>query len=248
MIDFLFESAVAPFTIALGILAGLLVLELVALLVGGSLFGGESDAGADFDADVDLDADLDVDAELDMAAAFGADLDADLAGGELAELPETTAAAPFNPGLTGWLGLGKMPFLIWLATMCLSFGLSGLGLQMALRDFLGFTLPAGLASLPALFVSLWFTRGFGAWFARVLPQTETSALSESSLGRRRGVVTQGTAARGRPAEVRVMDGYGNAHYLRAEPMSEGDEISAGTEVLVIRDRRAKAYVLVPVSE
>ncbi|MCJ8333124.1 MAG: YqiJ family protein, partial [Epibacterium sp.] len=93
-----------------------------------------------------------------------------------------------------------------------------------------------------------FTRGFGAWFARVLPQTETSALSESSLGRRRGVVTQGTAARGRPAEVRVMDGYGNAHYLRAEPMSEGDEISAGTEVLVIRDRRAKAYVLVPVSE
>ena len=38
MIDFLFESAVAPFTIALGILAGLLVLELVALLVGGSLF------------------------------------------------------------------------------------------------------------------------------------------------------------------------------------------------------------------
>jgi hypothetical protein len=45
-----------------------------------------------------------------------------------------------------------------------------------------------------------------------------------------------------------MDGYGNAHYLRAEPMSEGDEISAGTEVLVIRDRRAKAYVLVPVSE
>ena len=248
MIDFLFESAVAPFTVALGILAGLLVLELMALLVGGSLFGGESDAGADFDADVGLDVDLDVDAGLDMEAAFDADLEADLAGGELAELPETTAAAPVNPRLTGWLGLGKMPFLIWLATMCLSFGLSGLGLQTGLRDFLGFTLPAGLASLPALFVALWFTRGFGAWFARVLPQTETSALSESSLGRRRGVVTQGTAARGRPAEVRVMDGYGNAHYLRAEPMSEGDEISAGTEVLVIRDRRAKAYVLVPVSE
>ena len=183
-----------------------------------------------------------------MSAAFDADLDADLAGGELAELPETTASAPVNPGLTGWLGLGKMPFLIWLASMCLSFGLSGLGLQSALRDALGFTLSPALASVPALIVALWFTRGFGAWFARVLPHTETSALSENALGRRRGVITQGTAARGRPAEVRVQDRYGNAHYLRAEPMSDGEQISAGTEVLVIRDRRAKAYVLVPVSD
>ena len=99
------------------------------------------------------------------------------------ELPETSAAAPVDPGLTGWLGLGKMPFLIWLASMCLSFGLTGLGLQTGLRDLMGFVLPPALASLPALGAALWFTRGFGAWFARVLPQTETSALSERSLGR-----------------------------------------------------------------
>lgn len=77
---------------------------------------------------------------------------------------------------------------------------------------------------------------------------ETEALSERSLGRRRGVVTQGTAAKGRPAEVRVMDRYGNAHYLRAEPFAKGEEITQGTEVLVIRDRRQDAYVLIPLSE
>ena len=53
---------------------------------------------------------------------------------------------------------------------------------------------------------------------------------------------------GRPAEVRVIDGYGNAHYLRAEPLKEGETIAQGTEVLVIRDRRKGSYVLVAVSE
>ena len=105
-----------------------------------------------------------------------------------------------------------------------------------------------LAAPPAFAFALWFTRGFGAAFARLLPQMETEALSERSLGRRRGTVTQGTAAQGRPAEVRVMDGYGNSHYLRAEPLQRDEQIAQGTEVLVVRDRRQDKYVLIPLSE
>lgn len=238
MTDFLLDAAFAPFTFALALLVGLLGLEVVALLLGGSLMGGDSDA--------DLDAP--VGGEFDGAELTGldlGDLDLDLDAPELEGAEAPTAS---GGGVLGWLGIGKVPLLIWLAAWLMAFGLAGIGGQMLLRDAFTVALPAGLAAIPAALLAFWFARGFGAVFARLLPKNETQALSESALGRRRGVVTQGTAARGRPAEVRVMDGYGNAHYLRAEPLNDQEQIASGTEVLVIRDRRAKRYVLVPLSD
>lgn len=245
MIDVLLDSAFAPFTFALALLIGLLGMEVVALLLGGSLFASDNDADLDAPLGVDLDS-----VELGGVDLDGVDLgDFDLEGLDLdgAEAPELVPATADSTVL-GWLGIGKVPFLIWLACVLMAFGLSGMALQLILRDVLQIVLPAGLATIPSGVFALWFARGFGAAFARLLPKNETEALSETGLGRRRGVVSQGTAARGRPAEVRVMDGYGNAHYLRAEPLNDQEQISQGTEVLVIRDRRAKRYVLVPLSE
>ena len=68
------------------------------------------------------------------------------------------------------------------------------------------------------------------------------------LARRRGVVTQGTASRGRPAEVRVVDRHGNAHFLRAEPLGDGDVIAQGTEVLVVSAPREAGHRLVPLAD
>lgn len=251
MFDYLFAPAFLPFSFALALLFGLAALELAALLIGTSFLGGESDAGIDAGDGPDLGgADLadmgDLSLEADGLGDLG-DVDlADIDGLDAAEGSDALQAG--GGGLSAWLGLGQMPMLIWLATVLLGFGLSGTALQMALRDLLSMTAPAWMASVPAAGFALWFARRFGAGFARILPQVETEALSDRSLGRRRGVVTQGTAAKGRPAEVRVMDGYGNAHYLRAEPLAKGEEIAQGTEVLVIRDRRQDAYVLIPLSE
>lgn len=238
MIDFLLDGAFAPFTFALALLVGLLGMEVVALLLGGSLLASDSDAAIEAPGGVEIDTGVDLD---------GVDLgEVDLDAPELAaaEVPDLSGGG----GVLGWLGIGQVPFLIWLACWLMAFGLSGMALQMVLRDLIAITLPSGLAAVPTAIFAFWFARGFGAVFARLLPKNETSALSETALGRRRGVVTQGTAARGRPAEVRVMDGYGNAHYLRAEPLSDQEQIATGTEVLVIRDRRAKRYVLVPLSD
>jgi hypothetical protein len=58
------------------------------------------------------------------------------------------------------------------------------------------------------------------------------------------VVSQGTAARGRPAEIRVSDRYGNTHYIRAEPLRDGTEIPQGTEVIVLRHRYDSGYLIV----
>lgn len=246
MFNFLLDSAFAPFSLALVLLSGLAVLELAALLLGGSLIGGDGDAGLDAADGVDIGEFPDVgDIGGDALGDLG---EIDLAGLDGAEALDSAGAADASGSLASWLGLGRMPMLIWLAALLMGFGLSGIGLQMVLQSYLGFNAPAWMAGLPAGAFGLWFARGFGGAFTRLLPQTETEALSVRSLGRRRGVITQGTAAQGRPAEVRVIDGYGNAHYLRAEPFSTGEELAQGTEVLVMRDRRKDRFVLIALSD
>lgn len=237
MFDFLLEGAFAPFTLALALLFGLLALELIALLLGASLMAGEGDLDLDMADGLDLDVgsfDLDIDADVDLGDFELADVEPDA--------PSVASAGPL-----AWLGIGSVPVMIWLVVLLAGFGLSGMGLQLALRDLLGFDLPGLVAALPAGVFGLWFARGFGGVFARLLPKTETEAMSERMLARRRGFISQGTASRGRPAEVRVMDRFGNAHYLRAEPLQDSDTLEQGTEVLVLRDRRQDRFVLVGLS-
>lgn len=233
MLEFLLDGAFRPFSISLALLFGLLGLELAALMLGGSLMGG-NDAGLE---GPELDG-PGLEADLDGFDLDGSDLD--LNGP--AEAPDAASAA--GGGLAAWLGFGRMPVLIWLASVLMSFGLGGLALQSMLQALSGLTLPAALAALPAGAFALWFTRGFGGVFARLLPQSETAAMNERALARRRGVITQGTAAAGRPAEVRVTDRFGNTHYLRAEPLRAGETLPQGSEVLVLWNRRAASYALV----
>ncbi|MCT4555196.1 MAG: YqiJ family protein [Pelagimonas sp.] len=242
MFDPLLTGPFVPFTFALALLTGLLILELILGLIGGSLMTGDSDFDLDIDAP-DL-GDLDLDIDLDGLNIDPADLelgDATL-GVDDPDAPEITDAAP-----AAWLGFGKMPFMIWLASMLMGFGVTGYVLQSVLNGVLGFTLPAGLAAIPAAIIAVGFTRRFGAIFARLLPKTETQSLSERHLGRRAGIVTQGTAARGRPAEIRVTDRYGNTHYLRAEPLRDDAQIPQGSEVIVLRHRIEGGYFIVPLT-
>lgn len=255
MFDLLLSDGMFPFTLALALLFGLLALEVVFGLLGGTLLGSGADGidvdGPDLDVDMpdlgDMDIDLGLDGtgidiadleladpDLDVPDFDGPDLDTDIPDG-----------APDGAGsIAAWLGFGKMPALIWLASILMSFGLSGLMLQSIADNLFGAPLPAWLPALPAAAAAIWFARQFGALFARLLPKMETEALSERHLGRRAGVVTQGTASRGRPAEVRVTDRYGNSHYLRAEPLRDDVTIPQGTEVMVLRHRHESGYLLV----
>ena len=223
MAEFFLSAATAPFTFALALLFGLLALEVVAALVGGTILGigAEADAGVDVDMGVDggLDADLDL-------------TDAEPGMGEPAD------------GLSALLGLGQAPFMVWLAMLLTGFGLTGLAMQTGA----GGALPVWLAAIPAAAAGLVLARQASVAFARLLPKTETTALETRQLGRTRGVVTQGTATRGRPAEVRITDRHGNVHYLRAEPAHDGDAIPQGTEVIVRRDPRTRGFRLVPLTE
>lgn len=241
MFDLYLTEPFVPFTLALALLFGLLALEIILGLLGGTLLG----LGADADMDLDIELDVEMPDVGDLDIDFG-DADPhlfDFAEPEIdAEVPEANVHAS---GPASWLGIGKMPVLIWIAALLLGFGVSGIALQALWGGVFAFALPASIAAIPAALAGIWFAKTFGAGFARLLPKTETTAMSERHLGRRTGVVTQGTAKRGSPSEVKVKDRHGNTHYLRGEPLKDEDEIPAGTQVLVLRHRFEEGYRLVP---
>ncbi len=250
MFDQLLSNGFIPFTISLAILFGLMGLELVFALLGGTLLGAGGDAdGPDIDGP-DIDG-LDIDGpEIDIG-----DLDIDLDGIDVSELElpsftdveidtETPDGASQTGGIAAWLGFGKMPTLIWLASVLMAFGVTGVVVQNAVIGIFGSPAPAWTVALPSGLAAVFFARHFGALYARLIPKTETEALSERHLGRRQGIITQGTAARGRPAEVRVTDRYGNYQYLRAEPLRDDAQITQGSNVLVLRHRYDGGYLLV----
>lgn len=238
MLDTLLSGPFVPFTLSLALLFGLLALELVVLLLGGSLMGDGAEAEVPaLDAELDVDFDVEIDAvDLDGVDMETFDLDAIEVDGNVA--PD----APASP--LGWLGLGMMPTLIWLACLFMSFGVAGIALQALVSAALGGPIPALLAAVPSAMAAVWFTGRFGGLFAQLLPKTESQSVSSRQLGRRKGTITQGTAMRGTPAEVRVTDRYGNTHYLRAEPLKDTDTIPQGTEVLVLRHRPSGGFRLI----
>lgn len=229
MLDFLLSAQVVPFSLALGLLAGLLLLEVVALAMGASLLA----KGAD---DLDIGADLpDLDApDLPDLPAPAVLAQMDLGRITPADLDPGPAAVPPPSGLGAVLGLGRVPFLIWLAALLAGFGLTGYLLQGAVARTFGAPLPAWAAVVPAGIAALWLARIYGALLARIIPRSESSVRSKAMLNRKRGVVSQGTARAGQPAEVRVADSFGNLHYIRAEPLDLRDAIPQGAEVLVLR--------------
>lgn len=245
IMEFLLAPGMALFTGAFALVAGLVVIELLMMLFGASLMG-DADASLDADTGLDADAGLDIDAGFDapdgdLSIDGGeADFDLDGADGDV-DAPATPSA------VAGWLGFGEVPFIIWVAGTLTAFGLAGYVIQSLSSMTFGALMPwwgaAAIALLPGLRIGGLFARALG----RAVPKTETSAISRRSLGNRRGVIAQGTARRGQPAQARVRDGYGNLHYVRVEPVDDGVEIPTGTEVL-IRGGRGPVLGAIPIDD
>ncbi|MDX8353586.1 YqiJ family protein [Cognatiyoonia sp. IB215182] len=213
-----------PFSIALCVVLGLFILEIISLILGGSIMAIGSDA-PDVDLDIDADFDIDLDADLDVEPDFDTD----------------AAAAP--AGLLGWLGIGEVPFLIWLVSFLTIFGLSGLVILNAGAAISGVTIPLA-ASLPlATIAGIYCARFIARIVAAIMPKTESTAMRTRFLGGHHGVITQGTARRGRPAEAKIKDRHGNIHYLRVEPLEDDVEIPQGRDVHVIRKRDGMFFVV-----
>lgn len=229
MIDVFLTAQAIPFSIALCIVAGLFILEIISLLLGGTIMAIGSDApDVDLDIDADFDIDIDVDADLDF------DVEPDL------DVVTATDVAP--SGLIGWLGLKEVPFMIWFITFLTVFGLTGLVL-LSLGATVGFTLPLFVTVPVSVVSAVWWTKFIAAIVATIMPKTESTAMSARHLGGHHGTITQGTARRGHPAEAKIKDRHGNIHYLRVEPLDDDAEIAQGTDVHIIRKRNGTLFVM-----
>ena len=177
-----------------------------------------------FDSDVDFDIDTDV----DTSADFG-------------------GSASIMGGITTLLGIGRVPFLIWLVTFLFLFAAIGVGLQSLASDLLGAPLHALLAAVVSFGATLPATATLVRPLARIMPQDETSAVGIDSLVGRRATITTGTARQGYPARAKAYDRHGQAHNVMVEPHEAGSEIHEGDEVLLVR-REGQTFFGVPLAE
>ncbi len=211
-----FDPAVAPFTTAILIMAGVAALEIVSLLFGGALSQLIDAMLPDFDfADVEIDAD---------------GLDAD--GVEVDGVDAEGGASVFARFLS-WLCVGKTPVLILLAAFLGGFGVVGHAAQQAAAGVFGAPAPTPLAAVVAFFGALPITRALGSTAARIMPKEETDAVSRDSFIGRLATVIRGEARRGAPAEAKLTDAAGATQYVLIEPDLDSEAFGQGADVILV---------------
>lgn len=224
MLTFLLQSENLPFTVALGVMIGIALMEGVSLLALGAGVSGflddlVPDGSPDFDTGIDIEADADID--------VGADVSVD-AGGDF------SIGSAFARAL-GWLHVGKVPLLILLVCFLTEFGLMGLAIQGLASKFLdGVLLPGWIASIAAFFSALPMTRMIGGIIGKYMPNDETEAVSIDEFIGITAIITVGKAAENSAAEARLKDRFGQSHYIMVEPDIAGETFPMGAKVLVVR--------------
>lgn len=252
MLEFLFHYANLPFVIALGLMLGLGAVELISLLMGGSMGALSHDTG-DVAIDVNLDPGVDVDVpDFDFDANLGTNLDIN------ADAPldvhghhGVDASGSILQQSLGWLHLGRLPLMIILVLAFFSFGSAGLLTQSIVSTSTGHLLPSILAAIPALIVMVFFVRFAGLGLLAVMPRDETQAVHSRSFVGKEAVMVIGTATVQKAAQAKLRDQYGQTHYVMVHSRDEGVELTPGMRILIINQKqtrfRAIVHPLAPVS-
>lgn len=144
------------------------------------------------------------------------------------------ADADIDAAPLAWLGVGRLPLLMLLVGYLTSFGLIGLVGQQLSADLLGTLQPLWLAAPLAAAVALPVTGVAARLLGRIMPQDHTTAIAVEDLVGRAAVVLTGRATPGSPARARVVDHYGQAHFVMVEPDNPGQSFEEGEAVLLVR--------------
>ncbi len=215
MLEFFLVSENAPFSVALGLMFSITLLEVVTTLIG----VGFSQILEGLMPDIDT-PDFDVDVDMDMDA----DMDADM------EISTPSAFIHF----LGWIKVRGVPMLMVLLAFLTVFSLTGFFIQGAVKSILSFYLPWYLAVIPALAVTLPCVRQISLILAKFVVKDETEVVSTKTFIGKIAVITLGTAKTGLPAEAKLTDKFGTIHYVRVEPDIDDKELEQGTEVLLVK--------------
>lgn len=219
MLEYFLIPQNLPFSVALVVMLFIALIEGVGMLLGAGL----SNVIESFLPDIDI---VDIDLDIDSSPAF------EIGGSGGIEAPELEGPGAFTRALA-WLRVGQVPILVLFVVFLTSFGLVGLFLQNTVNGVLGFHLPAIIASVPALIISVPFVRICGGVISKIIPKDETSVVSIDSLIGRVARITLGTAKKNYPAQAHLRDQHGQDHYVMVVPDEDGDEFNKDDEVLLV---------------
>ncbi len=222
MIDFFLMPGNLPFVTALAVMIFMTVLEIISATVGVGLSEMVDSVLPEFDADIDVSADFD-----------GAD--AGSAAGSIVKL------------LT-WFRVGEVPVIILFIVFLTGFGLIGLVLQFILFQLSGWLLSPILATIPAFLAALPMVRFCGGVLGKYMPKDETYVVSEKSFSGQVATVTMGTAAKGKPAQAKLRDKYGQTHYILVVPDNDDESFSAGEKCIIVSQNGSVFHAIANTSD
>lgn len=146
-------------------------------------------------------------------------------------------------GGLNWLNVGGVPLLILIMIALGAFAGIGFAIQGVART-LAIPVPAALASLGALALSVPVIRSGSRAVARIVPRDETYAVELADLVGRTGQVSRGPLDQGLPGSVRLKDGHGNWHTVRARAAADAEPMATGATVLLV-DVQGGIFTAIP---
>jgi membrane protein implicated in regulation of membrane protease activity len=170
-----------------------------------------------------------------------------LVGASLSEMLGTNIdfGHPSDNGIVNaisWINVGGVPLLIFLLLLLGAFSITGFLIQDVARMVAG-PLPATLASVGAVAVSIPLVRAASRGIARVIPKDESYVVGLGDLVGRVGEVVIGPLDHGPPGRVSVADIHGNRHFVSAVAAPNSSPLPQGTLVLLV-DRVDTRFVAV----
>ena len=128
-----------------------------------------------------------------------------------------------------WLYLGRIPVLIWLIIFLTVYALFGFAMQALYFSFTQQYLAIWIAAPASLFLCMPLVRIVAATIAKILPKDETTAIHSDELIGRTALIILGEARQNYPAQAKVLDQFGQTHYILVEPelnitFSQGQEV------------------------
>ncbi|TQF28875.1 OB-fold-containig protein [Bradyrhizobium sp. UNPA324] len=141
-----------------------------------------------------------------------------------------------------WINIGGVPLLVFLLLLLGAFSITGFLIQDVARMVAG-PLPATLASVGAVVVSVPLVRAASRAIARVIPKDESYVVGLGDLVGRIGEVVIGPLDQGPPGKVSVADIHGNRHFVWAVAAPSSSPLPQGAIVLLV-DRDGTRFVAV----
>lgn len=249
LLSALFTAANAPYTLALGVVALYVGLQVLGLFHSGDHGEGDVDAGPDAGADGHElgDADGDAEAEADADAGHG-DSDADADAHHDVE-HDTDASAQTSSGGVIWalsaLGVGRVPLAIVWQTFFTMFGLAGITATTVGSVLLGPPRPSFLAfSFPsALLLGAVLTASTVRGIARLVPSSSGDATRKRDLVGCTGVVIS-SKVDAEFGEVRLRDPQGRTLRLICRTLPGEAALPEGCEIVVAEYERSSGHLFV----